>query len=452
MEMPTGRKKMMDLQGLSDAASVLTFEERFINPTVSTGLWWCATAEDVHAAEINAVCLGLGRSWDDLSLCKNFLKQFRFIFVVIPDKQKRDEAVKELQKRCMGISVLIPCASAFHGCTSIAEIRAQGGISAVNHLLMGAIELPAHGLLDLADVQRVDMSKVPCVGSGIQELDRAIGGFFEGEVSVWTGRRGEGKSTLLSQLLIEAVNQGMPVCAYSGELPAWRFKAWASLQAAGPEHITCQTDPGSGKEYYSVPQAVQSLIDDWWAKRFLLFDNTVSSSNDADAILEVFNYAVRRYNCCVFLIDNLMSIRMQGDQDYYRQQGEFTGRLAEFAKKQGVHVHLIAHPRKTGKDTGNRLDADDVGGSGEITNRADNVFALRRLADEKAEEKGFSSVLSILKNRSFGSTISVGLDFEPGSRRFYKAGTGNPNKKYGWNFMQQIELEEVADDENNPFG
>ena len=46
----------------------------------------------------------------------------------------------------------------------------------------------------------------------------------------------------------------------------------------------------------------------------------------------------------------------------------------EFAKKNEVHVHLVAHPRKGDNDKKKLLTADDIGGSADITNRADNAF------------------------------------------------------------------------------
>ena len=61
--------------------------------------------------------------------------------------------------------------------------------------------------------------------------------------------------------------------------------------------------------------------------------------------------------------------------DYFRAQSNFAGRLVQFAKTRGVHVHLVAHPRKSDK-TRKHLSSDDVGGSGDLTNRADNVFIL----------------------------------------------------------------------------
>jgi len=420
-----------------------------IDTALPYGLWFCADVLDVQAVEVNAVCLGLGYSWEDLRHCREFMTQFKTIFVPVADDGKRTEIIREIESYIPDVPILTPKKSAFHGCGSIHELREKGGLSAVDKLLYDAEERPTRGLISLADVEQTDMSQIPCVLSGFRELDLSIGGFYAGEVSVWTECRGEGKSTLLGQLLVGAINQGFPVCAYSGELPAWRFKQWVVLQAAGPENVVAKTDTYSGKPFCSVSPSVQTQIDEWWKNRFFLYDN--QGGGDVNRILSIFEYACRRYGCCVFLVDNLMTARLHGESetDYYRAQSEFTGRLVEFAKKNEVHVHLVAHPRKGDKNS--RLDADDVGGSGDVTNRADNVFSLKRLSDEEAKQNGFHSVLSVLKNRAFGSTISIGLDFDEPSRRFYKALTGNASKKLGWAFFEQQVLWEVQDDAGKPY-
>ena len=69
-------------------------------------------------------------------------------------------------------------------------------------------------------------------------------------------------------------------------------------------------------------------------------------------------------------------------------------------------------------------------GIGDVTNLADNVYVLEK---EEREDRQQDSVLTILKNRFFGERgRSIGLNFERKSKRFYKSGTGNPDKVYGW--------------------
>jgi twinkle protein len=104
------------------------------------------------------------------------------------------------------------------------------------------------------------------------------------------------------------------------------------------------------------------------------------------------------------------------DSDFYRRQSHFMGQLVEFANRFGVHVHLVAHPRKTSGE----LTNDDVSGTGDITNRAANVITLTRLKDEEC-----GLILEITKNRSDGTLGKIGLNYDKVSRRIYTPKTGN---------------------------
>lgn len=426
-----------------DMTDLLIYEPRLIDPALPSGLWFCEDAEAVQVVGTNAVCLPLVGEWNDINRCKTFFEQFPYVVIVAINDAKREKMVEELRMRLSYMPLLVARKSRFKGCRTLREFYGNFGHEAVEYLLTGAEEFPAYGLLNLAEVKRPTLSLSGRTLSHIPELDRAIGGFYAGELSVWTGKRGGGKSTLLGQILLQAMDQGHFVCAYSGELPAHVFKQWISLQAAGPGNITAHEDKATGKTFYTVPPNIQQRIDQWMDRRFFLYDLSIGSAHDEDSILSVFEMAHRCYGCDVFLADNLMTARLKAvkDADYYRAQSNFTGRLVEFSKHFNVHVHLVAHPRKSKGS----LEADDVSGSGEIVNRADNAFSLSRTQEGDLGKAGFQCGLDVLKNRAFGSQVSIGLDFEETSRRLYKSGTGNPGWRFGWEFdgeQQMVELPE----------
>lgn len=409
----------------------LLFEARFMDPlTEPFGLYWCKDAEDMRAVGVNAVCKSLTVPWRELSEWGDFVGQYPYILVAVPPGSARDEIAAELQAR-FPLPVLIPGQDAFHGCVSVLELRDNYGLQAIDGLVLDAEELPSPGLLNVAEIDCDSESNARRTSSGFPLLDREIGGFAPGELSVWTGRRGEGKSTLLGQILLDAINQGRRVCAYSGELPARQFKRFVRQQAAGYLHVTAQEDPWTGKTFFLVNDNVKEPIDRWFDGSLFLTDLKDRAAHDEDTILRLFEGAHRRYGCDTFLVDNIMTAQLRGEleQGYYRAQSAFAGRLADFCKRLGVHVHLVAHPRKT---EGKRpLEADDVGGSGDITNRADNVFKVERVPEERSQELGYSTLLSVLKNREFGARGKVKLEFNEPSRRLYQMG-GSPAKRYAW--------------------
>ena len=404
---------------------LLTYREEFIDPSLPTGLWWCGNAEDTAVVGINAVCKAILAEWSEMPSCREFVGKFQYVFVVTPDDAEREEITCELQK-WSPVPILVADKASFRGNESVKALFENCGMKAVEGLLLGAVELPKPGLLDLSQVETDDEKDRPRCMSGLLALDYCVGGFRGGELSVWTGKRGEGKSTLLGQLLGSAVNQNQAVCAYSGELPAKQFKRFIMPQLAGPDNLVKKPDPKTGRTDYIPTKTAQKAIDQWMERRFLLTDIRQSNAHDEDNILSLFEYAYRKYGCSVYLVDNIMTASLKGEAElgYWRAQSAFTQRLSAFAKRHDVHVHLVAHPKKTG---GGRLEADDIGGSGDITNRADNVFSVERAP----EGDSCAARIRILKVRENGCRETVALDFDERSRRYFDVGSG-PHKKYTW--------------------
>lgn len=441
-------KKAMELAG-----RYLAFAPRDMDPTAPQGLWICDSLVTVSSIHANAVCMGTGCDWDDVLQCRPFFAYFPYIVIVAPNSIAREEMVKELYPRLSGFCVYVAQDAGFRGCTSMVDYIKRFGERKTVEILEGSLELPAYGLVRLADVQRRDLSQVPRTLSGFKRLDQGIGGFFAGELSVWTGVNGSGKSTILSQLLLESVEQGHRVCAYSGELPKEQFKEWTLLQAAGPDHITYESDKLTGKRI-AVPEPIaHKQIDEWLGDRYWLFDLEKNTSHSPETILTQFEAARMQYGADVFLVDNIMMVDFDGvrEKDFYREQSRFMRTLITFAKRRMVHVHLVVHPNKDGAGDG-KLTKKDVGGSGDITNRPDNVFAMSirsREVDGKAEQCPY---LTILKNRDFGAKGEVWLDFDKKSRRYYQTKVGSADKRYGWDPSgQQLTLIEGPSDIDDVF-
>lgn len=441
--MKQAAKKGEEAAGMSFPCfeDILLCNARLMDPAQG-GLWWFERAEDVAAWPVNSVCLAGLAKWEQVRHCKDWICEYPYVLAASPHR----EFIDKVRTHVPWLPILAPDPAAFGGYASVAELAAACGAAGLERRLMyGAAAVPSGGLLNLADVKRRDPQSIPRTLSGFSRLDKALGGFREGELTVWTGKRGDGKSTAVGQIMLEAVEQGRKVCAYSGELMADRFKDWIMLQAAGPDALEQRQDPDTGAVVYLVPAPVSALIDEWWDKRFYLYDLGISSAHDEDSILNEFEYAYRVLGCGVFLVDNIMTARLKADRDYYRAQSMFTRRLAEFCKASKSHVHLVAHPRKA--ERGKSVDdSDEVSGAADITNLADNVISVRRLSEPGAD--GHNTELYVLKSRESGIRGRVHLCFDQPSRRFY-APDGSPCKKYGWAYMRQQAFVECAD--KDPF-
>lgn len=397
------------------------------NEDHALALWFCETGADVDAMPCNA-CAFRGTDFEQLKDCAEYFARFPAVFLAISDKEKRNALSDALSFYLPSVRVILPAPGAFSAGKTVAEIVAASDdpAAAVDRIGFGAREAPCRGLLDIGEVKRPTQAGRPLL-SGFADLDRAIGGFRDGELTVITGKRGGGKSTLVGQFILESIEQGRKVALFSGELSPWMVRSWLVTQAAGHEHLHETVDQWTGQTLYSVDDATEKQIVEWLSSRLFLFDRRTEADGE-DAVLNAFELAVLRYGCSVFVVDNLMALELS-DADIYRAQSAFVGRLCSFAKRHNAVVFLVAHPRKG--ERGQEIIADDVAGASGISDRADNVLALRRLDGKEIEKEGYASKLVILKNRGFGASGFVRLDFDKASRRLYRAGT-SPSRRYGW--------------------
>jgi twinkle protein len=309
------------------------------------------------------------------------------------------------------------------------EALYKAGPEVVKDLVRTAKPVPMAGLVRLTDVEGFDLRKAERIKSSFGAVNKIVGGYMAGTLSVWTGVNSSGKSTLLSQEMLEVVEQGHRVCVYSGEMPMPIFRWWVDLQAAGADNLVPEWDEVKQDNILRVSLEVQAKIRAWYQDKFYVYDSL--GGTNVNNLLEVFGYAAKRYGCKVFLVDNLMMMTFsETDRDFYRKQSEFVKQLKQFAQTYSVHLHLVAHPRKAS----GRLTKMDIMGSGDITNIADNVFSVHRVPEEEREKEKCDAYLDVFKNRLSGQQeVALALLFDIRSKRYYlRSEKTKQYRKFGW--------------------
>jgi len=239
------------------------------------------------------------------------------------------------------------------------------------------------------------------VNTGFPGLDHFIQGWRKGEITVWSGRNGSGKSTILNQVCLSLASQKLKTCIASLELRPPRYLKWMVCQATGKDKPT--------------PEEVVKTFA--WLSQYVLILNSTQETSQLE-IFDAFEYAARRNGVEFFIVDSLMRINLPGaDKDKYEAQKEFMNRVCDFSKNFDCHCHIVAHPRKGGSDS-DRLDKVDISGSGDITNLADNVLIMWRPDEDEKKENDPDGILYVKKNREFGEDGGVRLYFDKKSKRF----------------------------------
>lgn len=203
-------------------------------------------------------------------------------------------------------------------------------------------------------------------------IDQKMHGLLKGGISLWSGLRASAKSTILSQIALQAVNDGHSVLAYSGELTDKRFARWIIQQAAGKQYV--KEIQKNDSKFWVVPKETQKAVADWTDRNLHIYNNSYGSTYDG--LISQIKEKIELEKPDLIILDNLMTIDVTNvDTNEYRAQTAIMKGLADLAKMYNVHVALVAHPRKTISF----LRLVDVAGSGNISNLVDSAFIVHRV-------------------------------------------------------------------------
>ena len=207
------------------------------------------------------------------------------------------------------------------------------------------------------------------IKSGIYEFDKKFRGFRKNDVTILSGQTGSAKSTILSQIILNAVDSGNNVAVFSGELAERDYMRWMNQQAAGRSFV----EKAQWDGYFNVPYKYQEKIADWLEGHFWLYNNKYGF--DFEAILEQFSQMVDRHKLDMLCVDNLMALDISRlSKEKYDAQSQFAWRLHEFAQTKHIHIIIVCHPRKP---TG-LLGMYDISGTSDIVNAVDNILFVYR--------------------------------------------------------------------------
>jgi len=314
----------------------------------------------------------------------------------------------------------------------------------------------------ISEIENVDRSQIISMPSGLSQLDKKIIGFNKGECTLWSGKNGSAKSTILNQVALNSIDAGYNGAIFSGELQAHKLKNWLYLQAAGRQYTN------ESKMYegvYYVSKDVSNKIDLWLKDKLFVYNNEYGTN--FNQLLADFKEIIKSKNLSWVMFDNLMALELDDDGfNLNKQQKRFILEVSATCKKENIHAHIVAHPRK---DVG-LLRKESISGSGDLSNAVENVIICHRnnsdyqkaIADYFPKDKVFyltqcSNYLEVCKNRDMGvMDYFVGLHYEVESKRLLNEAF--ENKVYGWqDINQQITIQpnvnfyEPKKEEDYPF-
>lgn len=242
-------------------------------------------------------------------------------------------------------------------------------------------------------------SHAPRAATMLWQKTRDLIAFRPGEVSLWAGINGHGKSMFLSQVELDLCYQAERVMVASFEMRPARQMHRMSRQASGS----------------SLPDRdFLDVFHQWTDGRLWLYDHV--GAVEWRKVIAVMRYAAKEFGITQFVIDSLMKC-VKGEDDYNAQK-DFVNELCAFAQSHNVHVHLVHHVRK-GESEHKAPGKFDVKGAGAITDQVDNVFIVWRNKKAAEESSGEPTcVLACEKQRNGEFEGKIGLWFDIESQQY----------------------------------
>ena len=227
--------------------------------------------------------------------------------------------------------------------------------------------------------------------------------FRDGEITLWGGYSGHGKSLVLSQILLTWLKH-TKVALASLEMKPTRL-----LERLVAQTGQCDTPSNDYK---------RSFVG-WADGRLWIYDQQDQVPHDR--IIAMVRYSAIKLGCKHIVIDSLMKCGI--DDDNYNEQKNFIDHLCWAAKTNNCHIHVVVHMRKPEKSGEEVIPGKySILGTSAITNLADQVIVFWRnkkyesadvhsMTTAELKKLGPGALLKVVKNRHGGTEGAVGLYF-----------------------------------------
>lgn len=182
--------------------------------------------------------------------------------------------------------------------------------------------------------------------------------FRRGELTIWAGMGGSGKSQLVGQVIAWLLAEGERATIASLEMPMRD-----TLRRMLTQILDAPPTMGAAGAWSKAMTG-----------RLWFYDQI--DRVPAERILSMVRVAITRLGCTHVVIDSLTKCGLPQDGERYLSlQTDFVDALQRIVKHLDAHLHLVVHLRKG--DPGRR-GMHDIRGASQISDLADNVLLLTR--------------------------------------------------------------------------
>jgi twinkle protein len=305
------------------------------------------------------------------------------------------------------------------GCKDANEVLIKYGKDGVRNLIKNSVEFPIEGVKFLSDsIEKIEDIFVNGFPEGVltqewMHFDKLIK-WFLGHFTVVTGIPSHGKSNFIDNLIVHlARHNGWKTAVFSPENPTHEMWIIRLLEIATGESFF-----GANRIEF---QKIKSTID---ALNQYFFMIAPSEDFSLEVVLATMRSLIRRHGVNVLVIDpwNNLEVKSKSGESETSYTARILVKLRTFARQMGIHVILIAHPRKMQKSLDGTYDiptAYDISGSAHFYNVADNILSVyREFHTEDSDQSTTHVHVQKVKTKYSGQLGSSKFSFDKMTQKF----------------------------------
>lgn len=246
------------------------------------------------------------------------------------------------------------------------------------------------------------------ISTGLDSIDNAINDLAPGCVTLIAGRSNGGKSTFINQIVANAVQYKNKVLLISGEDDKRLLvnKIYTAVIGANPKlYDNIQIN----KRWFKTPKPnVVKMLKEWHKDKLNLYMKGEGNLKTTEELFNMVSGKIKTEGYNLIIIDNLMSVlSVKSASDKNEAQADFVQRCCDISKMYHCHIIIVLHPNKSYKK-GDTMEFEQISGSSDISNKADNIIVITREYDES----GIDGYAEILKNRYYTDLTKVALKYD----------------------------------------
>lgn len=360
------------------------------------------------------------KSLDFLSNMEKELKEIKKFTIAMPyteyGQSMKSELIRRLGKeKCW---IVDPTEKDY----SWGDILINHGIDNFKEILKKEVPVPVSGVFELSDVEdEFDDLYINGLRKGVSTGFAGLDPYYTvipGQWTLVTGIPGHGKSNFLDALIVNLAS-----------LHDWRFAFFSPENQPIQRHFANILEKKIGKPFnFGFKERInveeKDFGKDWLKKHFSVILPGEDENWSIDGILELAKILVFRKGIKGLVIDpwNEIDHSRKSNQTETEYISECLTKVRQFARNYDVHVWLVAHPTKMGKDQFGRYLVPtpyDVAGSSHFRNKADNAISVWRNFDGKDKDVVDIYVQKI-RFKEVGKVGRYSMRFEYESGRFFE--------------------------------